>query len=110
MLTNLNPSNPGLIRRNVATFYIPELSRPTVTVIKDSDSTLTNLITALYKTTSNAYLQKTFGQVQSVLPVESIENTNQTKYLIKYKVGASVATVTMDSFGKIINIITKAEK
>ena len=43
------------------------------------------------------------------LPVESIENTNQNKYLIKYRVGARLATVKMNSLGKIINIITEAE-
>lgn len=132
VLTNLNPSNPGLIGRDVAAFYISELSRPVVTVIKDSSSALTNLITELYKTPlkadlnsslfakealpaiklltiSNDYLLKTFGRVQSVIPVESSGNTNQTKYLIKYKVGARIATVTMDSLGKIINIVTEAE-
>ena len=131
VLTNLNPSNPGLIGRDVAAFYISELSRPAVTVIKDSNAALTILITELYKTplkadlnnslfakeatpaiklltTSNDYLLKTFGQVQSVLPVENIGNANQTKYLIKYKVGARLATVTMNSLGKIINIITEA--
>ena len=43
------------------------------------------------------------------LPVKSIENTNQNKYLIKYRVGAKLATVKMNSLGKIINIITEAE-
>ena len=132
VLTNLNPSNPGLIGRNDAAFYITELSRSTVTVIKDSNATLTNLITELYNTplkadlnsslfakeailaiklltASNDKLLKTFGQVQAVRSVETIGNENQTKYLIKYKVGARLATVTMDNLGKIINIITEAE-
>ena len=49
MLTNLNPSNPGLIGRDIAAFYISELSRSAVTVIKDNNAALTNLITELYK-------------------------------------------------------------
>ena len=132
VLTNLNPSNPGLIGRNVAAFYITELCISAVTVIKDNSAALINPYTELYKnplkadlnsslfakeailainllTTSNDKLLKTFGQVQSVVPVLTIRNANQTKYLIKYKVGARLATVTMDSLGKIINIITEAE-
>ena len=132
MLTILNSSNPRLIGRDVASFYISELSRPAVTVIKDSNEALTNLITELYKTPlkadlnsslfaqealpaikllmiSNDYLLKTFGQVQFVLPIEAFGNTNQTKYLIKYKVGARIATIATDKLGKIINIVTEAE-
>ena len=60
-------------------------------------------------TTSNDKLLNTFGQVQSVRPVLTTGNANQTKYLIKYKVGARSATVIMDSLGKIINIVTEAE-
>ena len=132
VLTNLNPWNPGLIGRNVAAFYITEPSRSAVTVLKDNSAALIIPITELYKnllkadlsssffakkampaikllTTSNDKLLKTFGQVQAVRPVETIGNENQTKYLIKYKMGARLATVTMDSLGKIINIITVAE-
>ena len=100
MLTILNSSNPRLIGRDVASFYISELSRSAVTVIKDNNAALTNLITELYNTPleadlnrsffakeampaiklltlSNYYLLKTFGQIQSVIPVEFIGTTNQ---------------------------------
>ena len=133
VLTNLHPSNPGLIGRNDAAFYITELSRSAVTVIKDNSAALINPYTELYKnplkadlnsslfakeailainllTTSNDKLLKTFGQVQAVRPVETVGNANQTKYLIKYKVGARLATFTMVYLGKIINIVTDAEE
>ena len=49
MLTILNSSNPGLIGRNVTAFYITELSRSAVTVIKDNSAALINPYTELYK-------------------------------------------------------------
>ncbi|MEJ7626198.1 MAG: serine hydrolase domain-containing protein [Ferruginibacter sp.] len=132
VLTNLNPSNPGLIAKDIAAIYIPELSRPKVTVIKDDNATMTNLITDLFKnptvtdlnnqfiskdaipklkalTVSNNSLLKIFGKVETVLPLESVNNSNQSKYLIKYKVGARVAIVTKNKLGQIINIVSESE-
>jgi len=60
VLTNLNPSNPGLIGRNVAAFYITELSRSAVTVIKDNNAALINPITELYKNLLKADLSSSF--------------------------------------------------
>lgn len=132
VLTNLNPSNPGLIGRDIAALYIPELSRPKVTVIKDDNQTTTNIITTLFSnplatdfnnklfikevlpkvkllSIANDNLLKTFGQVQSVTPIEAIGNNNQSKYLIKYKVGARLALVTKNNLGQIISIVAEAE-
>ncbi|MBU6122672.1 hypothetical protein [Hymenobacter siberiensis] len=52
---------------------------------------------------------KTFGQVQNVMRLENIGNSNQSKYLIKYKVGARVALVTKNNLGQIIGIVSEAE-
>ena len=49
VLTNLKPSSPGLIAKDIASIYVPELSRRKVTFIKDDNETMTNLITALFK-------------------------------------------------------------
>ena len=132
VLTNLNPSSPGLIAKDIAALYIPELSRPKVTVIKDDNAIMTNLITELFKnplatdfnnehfskdaipkikalTVSNNSLLKTFGEVQNVMPLENVGNSNQSKYLIKYKVGARVALVTKNNLGQIISIVSESE-
>ena len=58
--TNLNHSKPGLIGRNVAAFYITELSRSAVTVIKDNSAALINPITELYKNPLKADLNSSF--------------------------------------------------
>ena len=132
VLTNLNPSNPGLVASDVAALYTPELSRPKVTVLPDNNPPATNLITQLFKnpstfdfnnnliekdalpqikalTLANISLLKTFGEVQRVTAIEAGSVNNQTKYLVKYKVGARVATVTINSQGQITNIVSQFE-
>jgi len=132
VLTNLNPSSPDLIAKDIATIYIPELSRPKITLIKDENATMTNLITELFKnptvtdlnnqliskdaipkikalTVSNNSLLKIFGQVQTVLPLESDVNSNQSKYLIKYKVGSRITLVTKNKLGQIINNVSESQ-
>ena len=132
VLTNLNPSNPGLIAKDIAALYIPELSRPKVAFIKDDNATMTNLITELFKnplatdfnnelfskdaiskikalTVSNNSLLKIFGKVYTVTPLGNVGNNNQSKYLIKYKVGSRAALVTKNKTGQIINIVSESE-
>ena len=93
---------------------------------------MTNLITELFKnplaidfnnelfskdaipkikalTVSNNSLLKIFGQVYTVMPLENIGISNQSKYLIKYKIGARVALVTKNNLGQIISIVSEAE-
>lgn len=132
VLTNLYPSNPGLIAKDIAAMYVPELSRPRAAVIKDANPVMTNLISDLFKNpltadVNNAFFSKdvvpkiktltvlnnallnTYGQVESVMPAENTGNTNQSKYLVKYKVGKRVALVTKNNAGKIIDIVSEAE-
>ena len=132
VLTNLSPANPGLIANDIAALYIPELRRPKFNVIKDDNAAMANLIAELFRnplatdfnnelfskdavskikalTVSNNSLLKTFGQVQNVMRLENIGNSNQSKYLIKYKVGARVALVTKNNLGQIISIVSEAE-
>lgn len=130
VLTNLSPSNPGLIAKDIAALYTPELSRPKIVHIKNDDKVLTGFVTQLFKNANeinlnnqliskegipkiqalinaNNSLQKTFGQVQNAEPVES-GNTNQSKYIIRYKVGTRTATVTRNKEGRITDIVTEA--
>ena len=130
VLTNLNPSNPGLIGRDVASLYIPALSRQKVTIVKDDNVGMTNLITKLYKNPSelslydqliskegvakikallisNTSLIKTFGEVENVASIES-NSKNENRYLIKYKVGSRVAIVTKNDVGQIVKIVSEA--
>lgn len=130
VLTNLSPANPGLIANDIAALYIPELSRQKVSIINDENPEMTNLITQLFKnpketdlnnqliskefvskikalTTTNNSLLETYGQVQKVEPVKA-HNSNQSKYLITYKVGMRLAIITKDQTRKIINIVSEA--
>jgi CubicO group peptidase (beta-lactamase class C family) len=131
VLTNLKPSSPGLIAKDIAAIYVPELSRRKATFIKDDNVTMANLITTLFKdptgadlnnplfskealpkikalTFSNDSLLKKFGQVESVARVESVANSNQSTYLIKYKVGSRLVSVTMNNSGKIANVVSES--
>lgn len=130
VLTNLSPANPGLIANDIASFYIPELGRKKALVISDDNPEMTSLITQLFKNpketdlnnrliskeffgktqtiiSSNHSLLETYGQVQKVEPVKA-DNINQNQYLIKYKVGMRLATITKDQTKKIINIVSEA--
>jgi CubicO group peptidase (beta-lactamase class C family) len=130
VLTNSNPSNPGLIANDLAALYIPELSRLKATYIKDNNIELTNFVIQLFKNpyeinltnqllskeglpkiqaliNPNISLIKTFGQVEKIEAIES-GNSKQTKYLIKFKVGRRIAIVTKNSAGQIINIVSEA--
>ena len=129
MLTNLNPSNPELIARDVASLYIPALIRQKVAIIKEDNVAMTILITQIFKNpsktnlnnkliakeglskiqallNSNYSLLKIFGEVENVVPLESIDKT-ESKFLIKYKVGKRVALITKNNAGQIVNIISE---
>jgi len=129
VLTNLNPSNPELIARDVASLYIPALSRQKVAIIKEDNVAMTILITQIFKNpsktnlnnkliakeglskiqallNSNYSLLKIFGEVENVVPLESIDKT-ESKFLIKYKVGKRVALITKNNAGQIVNIISE---
>lgn len=128
VLTNLNPSNPGLIAKDIAGLYAPGLSRQKFKIIKDDNPAMTKLITQLFKTpgetnlnnqlfskesiskiqpllSSNNSLIKTFGQVENVAPLESTDS-NLSRYLVKYKVGTRLVSVTKNKSGQITSIVS----
>lgn len=129
VLTNLYPSNPGLIAHDIAALCIPELSRQKVSPTKDNNTALTALITELYKNPDVKHLNsplvskeenadllaliiknksfiKTYGQVKNVEPLETA-NKNQSRFLIHYKVGSRIAVVTTNKLGHITNIASE---
>lgn len=131
VLTNLNPSNPGLIAKDIAAIYIPELTRPIVTAKIDDDVVMTTFITDLFKNPTSADLNNqliskdviskikalaisnnslinTFGQVNTVLPLQNNTDITQSKYLVKYKVSSRVVTVIKNKAGQITDIVSEA--
>lgn len=132
ILTNLNPSNPGIIARDVAALYVPELARTVYKPITDRNPQLTNFVGNLYKNPdaldlndklleyrekiktiaqTNMRLLKTFGAVQSVEPVERKKDGDSIliRYRIKYKVGSLLVSITMNKSGRITDITSEAE-
>ncbi len=130
VLTNVNPSNPGLIAKDIAALYVPQLSRQSVSVITDDNANMTNFVTQLYKNpkeldlnnkliaqeavskiqsliTTNHSLIETFGHVQNIEPVKA-DNNHQNKYLISYKVGKRLVMITKNHAEQIINIVSES--
>ncbi len=130
VLTNLNPSNPGLIAKDIAALYIPELSRQKIQIVKDDNAVMTKFVTQVFKNpydtnldneliskeykpkmqallTTNNSLLNTFGPLQNAEPLNNV-NSNQSRYLIKYKVGSRIAIVNKNKTGQITNIISEA--
>jgi CubicO group peptidase (beta-lactamase class C family) len=130
VLINLSPSNPGLIARDIAALYVPELGRKKLVLIKDDNTALTNLVLEIFKNpnetilnnpliskegiakvkavlASNRSLLKIFGQVQHIEAVES-SNKNQNRYLIKYKAGSRLALVNKNNQGQIISVVSES--
>jgi hypothetical protein len=131
-LTNLNPSNLGLIGQDIAGLYIPELRRKVYTEAKDNNTLLTDLVKILYQNPSaldlknklfsseaiqeikkliksNSNLTETYGTVQSVVPIGNGINEELNKYRVKYEVGSRVVLITMNKLGQIIHVISEAE-
>ena len=130
VLTNLKRSSPSLIAKDIASIYIPELSREKVILVKkDNNPAMTNFISELFKnpnqtnvhnqlismesmskiktmSSSNNSLIETFGQVENVDALES-NTSNLSRYLVKYKIGRRLVTVTKNKAGQINNIVVE---
>ncbi|MGI8582920.1 MAG: serine hydrolase domain-containing protein [Chitinophagaceae bacterium] len=78
VLTNLNPSNPGLIAKDVASLYIPELSRQKVAIIKDDNAAMTNLVTQLFKNPSETNLNNQLISKEGMSKIQVLLNSNNS--------------------------------